>query len=129
MASAKLQGWIWCNDGTSADPTGFVFTPGGIHATTSNAADVSNLYVDPGNGVYHVQFEFETNGANLKQAGWNSFVATASGARGTRGDAYGVFEVTFSGATYLFIPRRVFGYYDGNTTVSLFLVCSPPQVS
>jgi hypothetical protein len=129
MATAKFQGWIWSNDGTSADPTGFFFTPGGIHGTAANAATVSNVYLDRCGNEWHVQFEFATNGANLKQAGWNGFVATASGARGTRGDAYGIFEITLSGATYRFIPTRVFGYYDGSTTVSLFIICPAPTVT
>jgi len=128
MATAKIQGWIWCNDGTSADPTGFVFTPGGIHGTAANAADISNLYLDRGVNEWHLQFEFETNGTNIKQGGWNRFDTTAAGARGTRGDAYGVFEITYSGATYRFMPARLFGYYDGNTTVSLFVSCPTPSV-
>jgi len=129
MATGKLRGWLWSNDGTSADPTGFVYNQGGLAATPANSVSVSSVYLWRGNTEWCVQFKVQTTDANLKQGGWNRFDVTTSGARGTRGDAYGAFVIALGGTSYLFMPHRVFGYYDGSTTITLFVNCSAPLIS
>jgi len=129
MATGKFRGWLWCNDGTSGDPTAFVFTPGGLHGTPSNEVAISNVYLWRGNTHWLVQFNVAINAATVKQAGWGTFDTAASGARGTRGDAYGSFVVKLGGTSYLFMPDRVFGYFDGGSTVKLFVSCTSPLIS
>jgi len=129
MANASFRGWLWCNDGTSADPTGYFYNQGGLAATAANKIDITNTYLWKGVNDWCVQFKFQTNGANVKQGGWSTFDVQSSGARGTRGDGFGVFELSLGGFSYLFIPERVFGYYDGGTTVTLFVIATTPRVS
>jgi len=129
MATAKFRGWLWCNDGTSGDPTAFFFTPGGIHGTAANETVVSNVYLWRGNVDWCVQFNITITARNTKQAGWETFDTSSSGARGTRGDAYGAFVISLGSTNYLFMPRRVFGYYDGGSLVKVWISCSSPLVS
>jgi len=129
MANASFRGWLWCNDGTAADPTGFFYNPGGLHGTPANKVDVREVYLWKGVNEYCVQFKFETNAANAKQGGWNRFDVQSAGARGTRGDAYGMFALQLGGFQYLFAPHRVFGYFDGSTTVTLFINSNTPAIT
>lgn len=129
MATGTFQGWIWCNDGTTTDPTAFAFTPGGLHGTAANTVVASNIYLWRGVNEWLCQFNLTISASNLKQAGWGTFDSSSSGARGTRGDAFGAFAITTSGATYRFLPTRVFGYYDGATTIKLFVTAPGPAVS
>jgi len=129
MASGYFKGFLWCNDGTSGDPTAYFFNQGGVAATDTNAVPVSQVYLWRGNTGYCVQFKFQTNGANAKQAGWNTFDTSTAGARGSRGLAFGVFEIRLGGTRWLFMPERVFGYFDGSTTVTCFVNCPAPLVS
>jgi len=129
MANGKFRGWIWCNDGTSSDPTGYIFSPGGLHGTTSNEVAVSNVYLWRGNTHWCVQFNCVINEANVKQGGWGTFDTATSGARGTRGLAFGSFAITLGGTSYLFMPYHVFGYYDGGTLIKLFVSCTSPLIS
>jgi len=129
MATGKFRGWIWCNDGTSADPTGYFYNQGGLAATGSNSISVTGLYLWRGVTEWCVQLKFQTGGSNVKQGGWSTFDTSTSGARGTRGDAFGTFEIELGGFSYLFLPSRVFGYYDGSTTVTLFITSPAPRIA
>jgi len=129
MATAKFRGWIWCNDGTSGDPTAYIFTPGGVHGTAANAATIANVYLWRGNTEWCVQFNITVGATNVNQGGWGTFDTASSGARGSRGLAFGTFEITVGSTSYLFMPHRVFGYYDGGTLVKVFVNCSAPAIS
>jgi len=129
MANASFRGWLWANDGTTSDPTGYFYNQGGIAATAANAIDVTGVYLWKGVNEWCVQFKFQINAANAKQGGWNRFDVQSSGARGTRGDAFGVFELTLNGFSYLFMPHKLFGYFDGSTTVTLFINSNTPRIS
>jgi len=129
MATAKFRGWLWCNDGTSGDPTGYFFTPGGVHGSAANETVVSNVYLWRGNIDWCVQFNITVNARNTNQGGWSTFDSSSSGARGSRGLAFGVFVITLGGTNYLFMPQRVFGYFDGGSLVKVWINCSSPLVS
>lgn len=128
MSNGSFQGWIWTNDGTSADNTGFLYSPGGLHGTTANRVPISNVYLWEGTTEWIAQFTVAINEPNLKQGGWSTFDPTASNVKGTRGDGYGVFIINI-GSQYLFVPKRVFGYYDGSSSVTVFVTCNTPRIN
>jgi len=129
MANASYRGWLWSDDGTTTDPTGYFYNQGGLAATAANAIAVTGVYLWKGVNEWCVQLKFQINATNAKQGGWNRFDVQSSGARGTRGGAYGIFELTLGGLSYLFVPTKLFGYYDGGTTVTLFITTTTPRIS
>jgi len=121
MATGTFKGWLWLNDGTSADPTAYIFNPSGLHSSTSVVA--TSIYIWQGVNEDVVQFTVATTASNLRQGGWGTFNATQPGARGSRGLALGAFELALPGIKYLCVPSRAFGYYDGGAELNLWVTC------
>jgi len=122
MATGTFKGWLWLNDGTSADPTAYIFNPSGLHSNTSVIA--TSIYVWEGLNEDVVQFTVATTATNLRQGGWGTFNATAPGARGSRGLATGAFAINLGDSVeYICIPVRAFGYFDGGSELNLWVSC------
>lgn len=128
MSNGSFQGWLWTNDGTSSDPTGYLYSPAGLHGSAANKVPISNVYLWEGNNEWIAQFSVAISESNLKQGGWNAFSQSSSNTRGTRGDGFGIFLIDI-GSRYLFVPKRVFGYYDGSSTVTVFVTCNTPRIN
>jgi len=126
MATGTFKGWLWLNDGTSADPTAYIFNPSGLHSNTSVVA--TSIYIWAGLNEDVIQFTVATTASNLRQGGWGTFNATQPGARGSRGLATGAFAINLGNSVeYLCIPTRAFGYYDGGSELNLWVSCPKPR--
>jgi len=121
MANGTFKGWLWLNDGTSNDPTAYILNPSGL--SSSSAVTATSIYIWEGVNEDVIQFTVATSDPNLKQGGWGTFNTTSPGARGSRGLACGIFQISLPGVQILCLPARAFGYYDGGSELNLWVTC------